>query len=237
MSPVKYEGFKRAFLDSLRASGLATIGIAPGEELLDLESGERAFTVYVIPERSDLDTPLHVSVAFSWRWSALQVARTATTEEDLLVELLGRAAARRETEQPWLRVNIELRAGCEMGKAIPMPAPATWAKWSGEAISRLQNAERLVAADVTRSTPQGETAVLAWQGDPEIKLTCTALGELLLESVTIRAFQGIDLPRRWDDPRRAPDDDPTHQLSVMFRRVRAALNAWAEMTGYFGTKS
>jgi hypothetical protein len=87
----------------------------------------------------------------------------------------------------------------------------------------------LVTEDVARVTPNGRPAVLAWQGDPEIQVTCSASGELRLESITVRAFQGIDLPRRWDDPEREPDDGPHEQLAAMFRRVKAAIYAWGEV--------
>jgi diadenosine tetraphosphate (Ap4A) HIT family hydrolase len=71
--------------------------------------------------------------------------------------------------------------------------------------------------------------VLAWQGEPEIHVACTSRGELRLQSLTLAAFQGIDLPRQWDDPERPRDDDPGAQLAALFRRVRAALSAWAEL--------
>jgi hypothetical protein len=34
--------------------------------------------------------PFHIGATLSWRWDSLHTARTATTEEDLLTELLGR---------------------------------------------------------------------------------------------------------------------------------------------------
>ena len=94
---------------------------------------------------------------------------------------------------------------------------------------RLENVERLVTEDVTRETPDGLHAILAWQGDPELKVICSPAGELRLESISVHAFQGIDLPRRWDDTDREVDEHPHKQLSAMFQRVRAALYAWGEV--------
>jgi hypothetical protein len=171
-----------------------------------------------------------VSGVISWRWDALQTTRTTTTEEDLLAELLGRNQAREvETDRPWLRVDLELHAGVEYGKALPIPEPSAWAKWAREAIGRLQNIERLVGQEVAHETSEGNHTVLAWQGDPEIKLTCSATGELRLEAITVSAFQGIDLPRCWDDSDRQHDEDPQEQLAKMFERVKAALYAWGEV--------
>ena len=46
---------------------------------------------------------------------------------------------------------------------------------------------------------------------------------------SVNAFQGIDLPRKWNDSEHEPDDDPYEQLRAMFERVRAALYAWGEV--------
>jgi len=226
---VNYDDFKAAFMSALRESGLPMIGLTP-EEVLGLRSADRTLTLGVEPIDRDMARPFHIAATISFRWDALQTARTATCEEGLLVELLGREGANDiETERPWLRVDIKLRAGLEWGKGIPMPAALTWAKWSKEALERLENIEPLVSEDVVRETEDGHHAVLAWQGDPELKVTCNALGELRLESISVSAFQGIDLPRTWDDPEREPDDDPHEQLTAMFERVRAALYAWGEV--------
>lgn len=74
--------------------------------------------------------------------------------------------------------------------------------------------------------------MLAWQGDPQIKIRCNPGGELRLEEVEVHAFQGIDLARQWDDPDRDHDDDPDEQLAAMFKRVWAALFAWGEMVDH-----
>jgi hypothetical protein len=225
---VNYEQFKRTFLDALHESGLPTIGMPPNEEILSLRSTARTLTVYVEPVDRDVGRPFHVSGAISFRWSALQAARTATSEDDLLAELLGEDARSEATEQPWLRVNIELRAGLEWGKGIPMPAPATWAKWSREALGRLEISERLVSEDLLREADDGRHAILAWQGEPELKVICGPGGALRLEAITVSAFQGLELPRQWSDSEREPDDPPHEQLTALFARVRAALHAWGE---------
>jgi hypothetical protein len=231
---VTYQTFKAVFLHALQASGLPTIGEVP-EETLDLRSTDRTVKVSVGPIRRASQRPFHLSGVISWRWDALQTARTTTTEEDLLTALLGReAGARVETERPWLRIDLELRAGFEAGQSMAMPSVATWTTWSRAARPRLQGDARLVTGDPTRHTATGPQAVLAWQGEPEIHVTCNRQGELRLESLTVSAFQGIDLPRQWDDPERPRDDDPGAPLTAMFQRVKAALAAWAELAEQLG---
>jgi hypothetical protein len=52
----------------------------------------------------------YVTATLSWRWDAALSARSATAEEDLLVEILGRDGSYLVTEQPWLRVDVTLNA-------------------------------------------------------------------------------------------------------------------------------
>ena len=232
-----YDELKAAFMGTLRESGLPMIGLAP-EEVLGLRSGDRVLTVGVEPIDREIGRPFHVAASISFRWGALQMARTVTTEDDLLVELVGRDdACGIETEQPWLRIDIKLRAGLEWGKGIPMPAQATWARWSREALGRLETTEPLVSDDVVREIPGGQHAVLAWQGDPEVKATCNAAGELRVEAISVSAFQGIDLPRKWSDDEREPDEPPHEQLRAMFERLKAALHAWGEVMDHLATRS
>jgi hypothetical protein len=109
-----------------------------------------------------------------------------------------------------------------------MPTPDAWRKWIRETLGRLKRVEPIVSDDVAREMPLGVRTVLAWQGDPEIKVRCNASGEVRLEAISISAFQGIDLPRKWDDPDRPEDEAPDEQLARMFQRLKPALHAWGE---------
>ena len=131
------------------------------------------------------------------------------------------------TECPWLRVDIALRASLPYGKAIPMPPPAVWSKWA-EAIGRLERSESLAPEAVTREDRDGQRVVLAWQGEPRARVLVAADGSLKLDWLELRAWQAIELPRKWDDPRRRSDEPPDQQLAAMFARVKAALSAWRD---------
>ena len=96
-----------------------------------------------------------------------------------------------------------------------------WAKWSREALARLEKIEPRISEDAVRETPKGR---LAWQGDPEARITRNPLGELRLESLTVRAFQGIDLPRTWDVPERESDEAPRPAPCHVRARPRRAVS-------------
>lgn len=226
---MNYDAFKGAFLEALAESRLPIMGMAPAKEELDLRSMDRTCTVYIQPLARDANGSFHVSGEITWRWNTLHTARTATTEEDLLAELLGHSEADViETNQPRLRVDIKIRAGLDYGKSLPMPAETAWATWSREAMGRLERIERLVAEEISVETEDGLREILAWQGNPEIAVTCTPAGELRMESIEVSAFQIVRLPRKWDNTERA-DDGPYDQLAAMFARVKAALFAWGDV--------
>lgn len=226
---VDYDEFKNAFLDALHDSGLPVIGLRPARESLDLHTMDRAVTTYVEPIDRDIGRPFHVSGSISWRWDSLHAARSATTEEDLLTELLGRGAPDDiDTEPSYLRIDVKLRAATEYGKPLPLPAPSSWARWHRETMGRLENVEPLVPDERTREGSGGRLEILAWQAGPEITVTCDPTGELRLAGVTASAFQLIEIPRRWDDPDRPTDAHPHAQLVALLRRLKAALHGFGE---------
>jgi len=227
-----YDAFKLAFMSALQEARLRLLN-PQGEEWLDRRTLDREYRVYVEPVGSEVSPPFRVTASISFRWDALLTARMATCEEDVITELYGRDPGRAvQTEKPWVRVDIRLRAGLDWGESLPMPSRDSWAGWTREALARLESVDRVVSEDVAREIPGDGPAILAWQGDPEIKLRCTATGEVRLEQVRLAAFQAIDLPRQWDDPDRDDDADPYEQLAEMFERVEAGLHAWGEVADH-----
>ncbi len=226
-----YEEFKQVWSDALRESGLGLIGVDPVHETLDLRAMDRKCESFVEPRPQDVE-PFHVSASLSWQWNALHAARTRTTEEDMLTELLGRESSSRRTERPWLRVDVELGASLPWGQAMPMPPREVWSAWTAEAIGRLEAIEPIVPARRMRDGRDGLPEILAWQGEPVARVICGLGGELRLEAVKIAAWQAIELPRIWSDSSRQRDPWPGEQLAAMFARVRAALLAWTEATDH-----
>ncbi len=224
-----YEEFKQAWVEALRESMLPCIGVELVEEFLGLRSMERVVKSFVEPFGGQHAEPFHVTAALAYRWDALQTARTATTE-DLLGELLGREGSRKpRTAHPWLRVDVTLRASTQSGKELALPPPHAWQRWARETLGRLENIEPLLPAETVRDGRSGLLPeILAWQSEPELRVLCSPAGELKLRSVEVAAWQAIEVPRMWDDPDRRPDKRPDAQLAAMFKRLRAALNAWME---------
>lgn len=225
-----YDEFKQAWSRALHDSGLPHVGAREGKETLDLRSMDRTFESYVEPLGGQDAGPFHVAATLSWRWDSFLTARTATTEEDMLSELIGREKAHEvQTEPSWLRVDVKLHASLLHGKPIPMPAPSVWAKWTREVRGRLEKFEPLVPEEGVREGRDGRLEILAWQEEPVAKVVCGAGGELKLQQIKLSAGQVIELPRRWDDSAREADEHPARQLQELFERLRPALHAWMEV--------
>ena len=226
---MNYETFRTAFVEALRDSALLSRAVGSTESL-DLQAMDRTYQIVVEPIGGQDAEPFFVSATLSWRWSALHTARARTCEEDVLAEMFGRDARDdgAQTEKPWVRADIKLKASLPWGKPLPMPSTVAWRKWVRETMTRLERIEPLTPEDSVQLDASGRMAVLAWQGEPLVHATCAAAGELKLECVEICAWQAIKLPRVLDDPDQLPDQGPTKQLADMLGRVRAALSAWMQ---------
>ena len=158
-----YEEFMQAWVLARKESGLPLLGAHEGKETLDTRSLSRTFEMYVEPLGGQEAEPFHIAAALSWRWDALMTARTATTEEDMLTQVLGRERVgghKVRTEPSPLRVDVSLRASLPYGKAIAMPTPMVWARWAREVHERLEHIEPLVPKKTTREARDGQL------GDP-----------------------------------------------------------------------
>ncbi len=225
---MRYEEFNQAWVQALRESMFPIIGMDPIEESVGLRSMERSVKSFVEPFGGQHGAPFHVTAALEYRWDALQTARTATTEEGMLDELLGRETRRARTAHPWLRVDVTLRASTLWGKELALPPPHAWQRWARETLGRLESIEPILPSETVREGRNGLPEFLAWQSEPELQVLCSPAGELKLRGVEVATWQAIELPRKWDDPDRRPDKRPDGQLAAMFKRLRSAMNAWME---------
>ncbi len=217
---MRYHDFLDAWRRSVeRSRHLSAFGATT--EMLDLGSMARRYQVRLIGAGVAQVEPYTISVRLDWQWDALQAARTRTTEEDVITAILGDADAV-ETEPPWLRVDIRLAGRAHMDAKLQLPEPVAWQRWALEISSRL---EPLLPAHVVRNR---DGAVLGWRGEPSVELRCGVGGELFLTGVEIEAWQAVELPRIWDDPERPRDPEVEPQLVDLAKRVRAALDVWAD---------
>jgi hypothetical protein len=127
-----------------------------------------------------------------------------------------------------LRVDVTLRASTMWGKEIPLPSPSAWQGWARETLGRLESIESVIPLENVREGRKGVPEILAWQSEPELNVLCNPDGSLKLRGLEIATWQAITLPRKWDDTSRNPDKRPHDQLAAMFKRLKAALNAWME---------
>jgi len=221
-----YEEFRETFRLLLKESGLPAFG--EPNEVLDLRTLNRTFQVHVEPISGQVTQPFHVTASISWRWSSFQTSRGMLCEEETIREMLGDDAEDMDTDRPFLRIDIKLSASTPHDKPLPMPSQPKWAAWARETLVRLERVEPLLPKEHFEEQDDGRFAILAWQGGPVAKVTCSPDGELRLESLRLDAFQLLDLPRRWDDPDREPDELPDAKLRQIFARVKASLYGWME---------
>ena len=233
-----YDELKDAWIAALHESGLRIMGPAPIDEALDLRTMDRTCKAVAEPPSTQHAEPFHVTAALEFRWGALQTARTNTTEEDLLQELLGLDRTRRpRTELPWLRIDVTLRASTMWGHEILLPSPELWPRWVRETRSQLDDVESAVPVE-SAGRGRGDLLpeTLVWQSDPELRVLCKPDGTLRLRGIEISTWQAIYLPRKWDDPDRKPDRLPHDQLAAMCRRIATSLDVWMKALHHFAPR-
>jgi hypothetical protein len=222
---MNYDQFRTLFEEALSAAGLMSSLPRP-QETLSLEWMSRAYKTIVVLGAQQA-RPFYVTATLNWEWDAALAARSATTEEDLLTELLGQDGYYLVTERPWLRVDVTLNATLPRDAPLPMPDSGVWRRWTTEIVSRLAS---LLPTDSEED--EGGLRILSWRGEPEARLECDSDGNLFLTGVYLSAWQGIELPRQWDNPDRESDPWPEEQLADFVDRVREALEEWEECLKY-----
>jgi hypothetical protein len=217
---VDYGQFRTLFREALDAAGLRP-ALPQSLEAVSLDRMSRTYET-IVELGAPQPRPFYVTATLGWEWDAALAARSATTEEGLLTELLGRDGYYLVTEQPWLRVSVTLTASLPMDAPIPMPEASAWRRWAAEVKARLAPLLSIQSED-----DEYGLRVLSARSDPEARLRCDPdTGRLYLTRVELSAWQGIDLPRQWDNPDREPDPGPESQLADLAGRVRRALRAW-----------
>lgn len=218
---MNYEAFRLAWRDRLVASGLQRYH--GEEETIELRSLDRRYQCFAEPHVGQDAEPWFVTTRLAWRWSSLQSARTATTEEDLLTELFDRDESP-PTVPPWLRVDVELFATLPFGCVFLVPEVHLLRSWRREIVARLEQLEPLLPLEIEASDAIGLTTP-GWLSAPTVEADCDSNGRLVIQRVSIESWQPLLLPRIWDDPERA--DEPA-ALDAFFARVRAALYVWMQ---------
>lgn len=220
---MNYDQFRAIWHEALGEAGLMPFSLFLSETV-DIRGMSRAYRVLTSLRSVQRAGPFHIVAELSWKWDACLSARAETTEEDLLIEILGRDGYYLVTERPWVRVDVTLKATVPMDAPLPMPVSDAWRRWSAAVTQRLS--PLLHSGEVDEEG--GNLSPLAWRGEPTAQLRCDTEGRLYLTGVGLPAWEGIDLPRQWDNPDRPPDDWPDVQLADFAFRLRRALEAWED---------
>ena len=218
---MSYDLFRTAWQEALAKAGLQ-IWTCVNETIL-LPNMARGYKAYVSLGGMPPADAFNVTAELSWEWDALLSARSETTEEDMLMQVLGDDRRNAPTELPWLRVDVVLHATRPWGKPLPMPATPMWKRWVAEVESRL---DPLLLRDVENH--DGRPAMLAWRGEPAAKFICQPDGQFALAAVQVTAWEGVTVPRQWDNPDRVYDEKPDDQLADLLGRIAQALQVWDE---------
>ena len=193
---MRYDEFRDAFLRSLRAAGL------PSEfgptETIDLTTTTRRCKAAVGGFIRQPVEPFHVTALVSFQWNPFESARTYTTEEDLVTELLGRDEDPSETMPRHLRTDIVLRATLPYDSSTPMPERGIWRSWS---LTVDEELARFLPTDAPEHEG-GPIIVMGWRGRVEAESRCSTKGELCLSAVSLPSWQAVVPPRIRDARRR-----------------------------------
>jgi hypothetical protein len=217
---MRYDDFRDAWHRAFSRTRLFTT-LGEPTETLDLRSMERRSETLL--EGATRVEPFTISARLAWRWGAIHAARTRTTEEDFLRDVLGEVGevgdvAALETERPWLRVDVSLTALAHLDARLQLPEPASWKRWVLEIGAQM---DAHLSHDM-----DARGAFLGWRGDPTVELRCGEGGQLFLTGVELTAWRALFLPRIWDHPERARDPEVGPQLEDLARRVGGALEVW-----------
>ena len=185
---MNYDEFCTAWHQALSAAGIRPFPFPP-TETVDLGHMSRTYEAYVGLGGTRRVEPFDVTAKLSWTWDALHCARTNTTEEDLLAELLGLERLHKDTEQPCLRVDVGLQATLPWDSPMSLPETDAWRRWVAEVIDRLAP---LLPTEY--AAKDAERLVLSWLGKPEARVQCAPDGQLFLTGVELSAWLGAGRP-------------------------------------------
>jgi hypothetical protein len=225
-----YDTFRTLWQEALARAELMAAPFWP-TETIDVRRMDRTYRVSLSLHQVEQARPFYVTAGLSWRWDALLSARAATTEEDLLVELLGDDGYDQDTDRPWVRVDVTLHATLPADAPLPMPDADAWRRWIGTVMHEM---ESLLPPDLREEHTEGGEVPLFWQGNPRARLKCHPDGQLALSSVDLPSWRGIELPRQWDDPERVWNEPAGTDLEGFCGWVRDSLRVWAASLRHLG---
>jgi hypothetical protein len=220
---MRYDEFRGQLQDALGNEGLFRQFINNPDETIDLASTTRRWKAYVMQPSPPHAAAFHVSAKIAFEWCPFDTARSYTTEEDLLTELLGRKKHPSTTAQRFVRVDLDLQASLPYGATTSLPDSRVFGSWTDSVNQKL---DKLFSEHQER---QGRLiAVLGGLGELEIHTRCDAAGVLSILRISIAGFRLVRVPRVWDDPDRCrAEKGASAELARLAQRFKNAINEWA----------
>jgi hypothetical protein len=111
---------------------------------------------------------------------------------------------------------------------LPLPQTSAWRRWLAEIATPLAS----LLPTESELDDHGLKVLSARDEHPSAQVRCMPDGRLCLMGVELSAWQGINLPRQWDDPERPADPDPYDQLADFAVRLRQTLQVWKHSLSY-----
>jgi hypothetical protein len=228
---VRYAEFRDQLEAALRQEGLFFTGANRRSEKIDLADTVRSWKVHVFRAGPDDTEPFYVSAAIGFKWSPVDAARAHTTEEDLLIDLVGRRGRLPRTAPRWMRVDLSMHASLPYGATTEIPESSLFGAWTTAVVERANAA----FAEV-RTKDQRVLAVRGGHGDLELHARCDSQGVVSLSGIALSAFRIVRVPRAWDSPeRRTAEADPARELGRLARTFRAAIDDWGQSIAALAT--
>lgn len=215
-----YQEFADLWHEALKQARFPGLHLLCFNETIDIRSMDRTYRTHLWWPETPETRAFQVTADISWVWDALLSARFATTEEDMLMQIYGDFGIHEDTEPPWLRIDITLHASISLDRRFPLPLLANWQRWVEKVSLELE--PFLSGGNESEDENQ---EMLAWHGAPEAVITFDSQGHTFLQRVSLSSWQGITLPRQWDDPEKE-DPHPGEQLYQFATRIRQALGIW-----------
>ena len=215
-----YQEFISLWLEALRQARFPSLHLLRPSETIDIRSMDRTYKNYLWWPETPETKAFHVTAEISWVWDSLLSARFATNEEDMLMQIHGDFGIHEDTEPPWLRIDIALHASISLDRRFSLPLLENWQRWVKKVSLELEP-----SLPGGNDSEDGDEDMLGWHGIPEEVITFDAQGHTFLQAVSLRSWQGINLPRQWDDPEKA-DPDPGEQLYQFATNIKQALGIW-----------
>jgi hypothetical protein len=219
---MRYDEFRYQLQTALQNVGLLGQCIGNPIETVDLDSMGRLWKVYVMGSSTKDTEPFDVTAKIAFNWDPFNTARSYTSEEDLLAEMLGRTKNSSKTKPRLVRVDLELRASLPYGSTTTIPDAPTFGSWAD---SIKQKLDKVITENKWRQ--ERLVAVLGALEEINIESRYDSAGHLSLNRLSVAGFRMVHVPRVWDNSdRREAEREPTAELSRLAQKFKYSLDEW-----------